>query len=220
TAMEHATGDFIAFLDDDEFPSPRWLLTLFEAWKRYGVAGVLGPVKPYFDEGTPGWVMKGKFYERATYSTGTPIHWDMGRSGNTLFERRIIDGLDEPFRREFHRGGADKDFFRRMIENGHSFVWCDEAMVYEVVPPVRWKRSYMLRKALLSGSFAPLHPTAAAREIATSLVAVPCYLAALPFGLAAGHHIFMTHLEKLCYHVGRLSGYAGVKLVKAPHLPH
>lgn len=219
TAIANAKGDFIAFIDDDEFPPARWLLTLFEAWKKYGVAGVLGPVTPYFDDATPGWVVKGKFYERQTYPTGSIIHWTMGRSGNMLFERRVLDGVDEPFRPAYHRGGADQDFFRRLIERGYSFVWCNEAAVHEFVPPVRWKRSYMLRKAMLSGSFAPLHPKGASREIARSLVAVPVHTAFLPFGLAVGHHIFMSHLEKLCYHLGRLFGYAGVRLVKAPHLP-
>src|SRR2546426_373654 len=38
-ALAHASGDFVAFIDDDEFPSPRWLLTLFEACHEYGVGG-------------------------------------------------------------------------------------------------------------------------------------------------------------------------------------
>lgn len=219
TAIENADGDLIAFIDDDEFPPKRWLLILFEAWQRYGADGVLGPVKPYFDEKAPSWVVRGRFYHRPTYPTGSVIRWTMGRTGNVLFEKRILAEVEEAFRPEFHRGGADQDFFRRMIEKGHVFIWCDDAVVHEIVPPVRWKRSFMLRKALLQGSFAPLHPTNAAPEVLTSLIAVPAYTVALPFDLVLGHHIFMTHLEKLCYHAGRLSGYLGVKLVKVPHLP-
>src|SRR5437016_8540580 len=29
-AMENATGNFVAFIDDDEFPAKSWLLALFE----------------------------------------------------------------------------------------------------------------------------------------------------------------------------------------------
>src|SRR5262249_53154037 len=29
TALSHATGDFIVFIDDDEFPAPSWLMNLF-----------------------------------------------------------------------------------------------------------------------------------------------------------------------------------------------
>src|SRR5215831_8783583 len=47
-AIENASGDFIAFIDDDEFPTKRWLFTLFEACNKFNADGVLGPVKPYF----------------------------------------------------------------------------------------------------------------------------------------------------------------------------
>ena len=37
------------------------------------------------------------------------------------------------------------------IEQGHYFVWCNEAPVYETVPPERWKKSVILKRALLRG---------------------------------------------------------------------
>src|SRR5436190_3642037 len=46
-AIAHAKGDFIAFIDDDEWPTSRWLLTLFTACRDYDVDGALGPVKPH-----------------------------------------------------------------------------------------------------------------------------------------------------------------------------
>jgi len=49
-AIENAEGDFVAFIDDDEFPTRRWLLTLYETCRQHGVDGVLGPVKPHFDD--------------------------------------------------------------------------------------------------------------------------------------------------------------------------
>ena len=68
-AIENAGGDFVAFIDDDEFPDGRWLLTLFEACRDYHAAGVIGPVKRHFDDPPPAWVVEGRFYERPTYST-------------------------------------------------------------------------------------------------------------------------------------------------------
>jgi succinoglycan biosynthesis protein ExoM len=47
-AIENATGDFVAFIDDDEFPTAGWLWNLFTACSAYDVAGVLGPVRPHF----------------------------------------------------------------------------------------------------------------------------------------------------------------------------
>src|SRR5262245_24521554 len=42
-ALEHAKGDFIAFIDDDEFPAPGWLWMMLQACEQYQAAGVLGP---------------------------------------------------------------------------------------------------------------------------------------------------------------------------------
>src|SRR6267378_3005168 len=47
-AVRHASGDFVAFIDDDESPIDEWLLRMHGALLRYGADGVLGPVKPLF----------------------------------------------------------------------------------------------------------------------------------------------------------------------------
>ena len=216
-AVENANGDFVAFIDDDEFPIKRWLLTLFKACNEYDVDGVLGPVKPHFDEKPPKWVVKGKFYERATYPTGFVIDWRKGRTGNVLLKRRIFEAGVQPFSPEFLTG-EDQDFFRRMIEKGHVFIWCDEAVAYEVVPPIRWKRAFMLRRALLRGAISLLHPTFGVVDIAKSVVAVPAYTAALPFALVLGHHRFMTLLVRLFDHLGQLLAFLGINPIKEPYV--
>jgi len=216
-AIEHAHGEFVAFIDDDEFPTNRWLMTLFSACRDSGVEGVLGPVKRYFDEEPPTWVKRGNFYERPTYRTGLVIDWKKGRTNNVLLRRRIFVPDAPPFRPEF-RTGEDQDFFQRMIDAGHVFIWCNEAVAYEVVPPVRWRRSFMLRRALLQGTICVMHPTFGAFEIARSLIAVPAYTATLPFALVLGQHRFMTRLVKLCHHLGTLLGLAGINAIKEPYV--
>jgi glycosyltransferase involved in cell wall biosynthesis len=213
-AIANATGDFIAFIDDDEFPAQRWLLALFEACDRYGADGVLGPVKCHFDEKPPRWVIKGKFYERPTYPTGFVIDWTKGRTGNVLLRRQILENGDTAFNPEFHRAG-DQDFFRRMITKGHLFIWCNEAVAYEVVPPIRWTRTFMLKRALLRGTIGMQHPTSRRRRIAKAVIAVPVYILALPFSLALGHHRFMNILIRLCDHSASLLTFVGIKPVKS-----
>jgi succinoglycan biosynthesis protein ExoM len=212
-AIENASGDFIAFIDDDEFPAKRWLLTLFEACDKYGADGVLGPVKCHFDEKPPKWVIKGKFYERHTYPTGFVIDWTKGRTGNVLLKRQILDPGELAFSPEFHRAG-DQDFFRRMIAKGHVFIWCDEAVAYEVVPPIRWTRTFMLKRALLRGTIRMQHPTSRLRKIAKAVIAVPVYAVALPFALVLGHDRFMNVLVRLFDHLGSLLTFVGIKPVK------
>jgi succinoglycan biosynthesis protein ExoM len=212
-AIANATGDFIAFIDDDEFPAKRWLLTLFEACDKYGADGVLGPVKCHFDEKPPKWVITGRFYERPTYPTGFVIDWTKGRTGNVLLKRQILEAGELAFSPEFHRAG-DQDFFRRMIAKGHVFIWCDEAVAYEVVPPIRWTRTFMLKRALLRGTIRMQHPTSRLSKIAKAVIAVPIYAVALPFALVLGHDKFMYVLVRLFDHLGSLLTFVGIKPVK------
>jgi glycosyltransferase involved in cell wall biosynthesis len=216
-AIEHATGDFIVFIDDDESPIRRWLLTLFEACIKHNVDGVLGPVHPRYAETPPRWVVEGKFYDRRTYPTGFVIDWRKGRTGNTFLKKEIFAGMTAPFRPEF-RTGEDQDFFRRMIEKGYVFVWCNEAVAYEIVPASRWNRSFMLKRALLRGHASLAHPTFAVWDILTSAVAAPAYALALPFALVLGQGKFMSILVRLFDHLGRLLGFIGINPIKDPYV--
>jgi glycosyltransferase involved in cell wall biosynthesis len=213
TAISHATGDFIVFIDDDEFPAAGWLLNLFRTCESHQVAGVLGPVKPHFEREPPRWLIKGDFYQRPTHPTGFVIPWQECRTGNVLFRHNILDPSEPPFRREFGGGGEDQDFFRRLIERGHRFIWCGEAIAYEVVPPSRWSRRFMIHRALFRGRNTFRHPKHRLRNLLKSVIAVPAYALALPVLLLAGHHYFMKYLVKLADHVGRLLASVGINPV-------
>jgi hypothetical protein len=126
-----------------------------------------------------------------------------------LFDRKVLDEFDVVFNPEFGTGGSDIDLFRRLIERGHVPVWCDEAPVYEIVPPSRATRRYMCRRGLLRGSNASRHPGGQRRALLKALVALPTYLAMLPFLQLAGHHYFMKYLVSWCDHAGRVLGLFG-----------
>jgi succinoglycan biosynthesis protein ExoM len=212
-ALENSEGDFIAFIDDDEYPADAWLSNLFKTCVGSGVEGVLGPVVPYFDSEPPNWLKKGKFFERARYSTGYELTWDQARTGNVLFKRDILSAVEIPFRSQFDTAGEDVDFFRRMMENGYKFIWCDEAEAFEVVPVSRCTRRYLLRRALLRGSNFPKHPSHRLRNITRSLIAVPSYALALPVIALFGQRMFLTYLIKLFDHSSRLLAFAGLTSV-------
>lgn len=199
-AVEHATGDFIAFIDDDEAPHADWLLRLLEAIERYAADGVLGPVVPHFEAPPPAWIVRGKFFDRPSPPTGTWLRWEQTRTGNVLLRRTIFVDPAHRFRAECGGGGEDVDFFRRMIAGGMRFVWCAEARVDESVPAARCTRTYMLTRALRRGAA----PHNQGWPVAISLVAVPTYALALPWLILFGQHVFMRFLIKECDHLGRL----------------
>ena len=212
-ALEQANGDFVAFIDDDEYPRQDWLLHLYNTCVQRNVAGVLGPVRPYFEQEPPSWVKTGGFFERPEHETGFVMDWEECRTGSLLFRTVILKGPEKPFDRNFGTGGEDKDFFMRMTQAGCVFVWCNEAVAYELVPPGRWKKSFMLGRALLRGKNILKHPVGRYRSIVTSCAAVPLYGLALPFMFVAGKAQFMKYAIKFCDHAGRLLTLVGLNLM-------
>lgn len=214
--IERAKGDYIAFIDDDEFPDSEWLLQHYQTLTRYKVAGVLGPVRPHFDNPPPAWLVKGRFCERPEHETGYVLPWRLTRTGNVLFDKKIVEGIDPIFLPQFAAGSGDQDFFRRMMEKGYRFVWCNEAVAYEVVPPSRQTRQYMIERALLRGALslklAP--PGDRFGVVLKSIIALPAYLVMLPFLQIGGHHYFMKYFVKLCDHLSRLLAVFGINLMQ------
>jgi succinoglycan biosynthesis protein ExoM len=208
--IAHATGELIAFIDDDEFPIPEWLLHLYETLTDSPHAAVLGPVRPHFETSPPEWVIKGRFCERPECPTGTPVSWDQCRTGNVLFRRSALPAGEPPFREEFGTGGEDKDFFRRLAAAGHTFVWCNEAAVSESVPASRLTRKYMLQRALLRGKNSLRLKDNLPVSLGKSLVAVPVYSLLLPISLLQGPDRFMHTLIPLCDHTGKLLALVGL----------
>jgi succinoglycan biosynthesis protein ExoM len=216
-ALANAEGDFIAFIDDDEYPETDWLRNLYKTCVEREVAGVLGPVQPYFEAEPPAWVTKGKFFDRPTHETGYRMNWEEARTGNVFFRRSILNTGEAPFRSQFDTAGEDVDFFRRMIGKGCTFLWCNEAVANELVPASRCNRSYLLRRALLRGSNFHKHPADRLKNAVKSLVAVPCYTLALPVLALFGQHVFLKYLIKLLDHGSRLMAYLGYSTVTRRH---
>ena len=216
-AVRNAWGTHIAFLDDDERPIEAWLLLLYLTCRSQAAYGVLGPVKPEFPQTPPAWIVQGRICERKSYKTGMVIrrHSD-ARTGNVLFDRRIFESESQPFDPRFGRtGGEDVDFFRRMIQKGYVFVWCNEAEAYETVPPERMTRSYYLRRALLRGMVAFRRSTPAMKAFgaAKSLAAVIVYTPLLVV-LVFTPGLFMKYLIKYCDHLGKLMAAVGLTVIK------
>jgi succinoglycan biosynthesis protein ExoM len=215
--IANAEGDYVAFIDDDEFPCRTWLLTLLKTCNEYKTDGVFGPVKRHFDVRPPAWMEKSKFYDRRVNPTGMPVEWQEARTGNVLLKRELVANDAAPFRLEF-RVGEDQDFFRRKMEEGRKFVWCTEAEAFESVPPARWKRMYLVKKALLRGACAALQPSCGTVSILKSIAAIPLYAVALPFSLILGQHRFMELLVKMCDHLGKLLALVGIHPIKEAYV--
>lgn len=217
-AVENAEGDLVAFIDDDELPDQYWLLELYKAILTYQVDGILGPVLPDYEKKPPGWVLKGRFFDRPTHPSGHVLEWDSTRTGNVLLKRKLFETDRQWFDPNYGSGGEDRDFFRRRIADGAVFVWCNEALVYETVPSDRWKRTIMLKRALLRGRVAFENSSAKTTASLRSLFAVVMYAVGLPFFLVSGQHVFMTYLIKIFDHLGKVLAALGLDVVKEKYV--
>ena len=212
--LENSDGDYVAFIDDDEYPGAEWLFNLLDTSRQHGADGVLGPVRPHFEEPPPDWAVRGGFFERPRHVTGFRIGLKEARTGNLLFSRRIIEGVAPVFLEQFGTGGEDVDFFRRMMGQGRVFIWCDEAPVFESVPRSRCNRRYLLRRGLLRGRNNFNNPQGRVRKLAISAFAIPLYALALPVCLLLGQHVFLRYTIKLYDHAGRFLTMFGLNPVK------
>jgi predicted glycoside hydrolase/deacetylase ChbG (UPF0249 family) len=207
--VSEAEGDYLAFIDDDEFPARDWLVNALLDCYRFNVDGVLGPVLRVFESKPPEWLEKSKLFQRPIHPEGQSVEWRDTRTSNVLIKRSIVQGETVPFRVEL-RAGEDQEFFYRKIREGHTFAWSDRAVVSEVIPPARCRRSYIVRRSLLQGACELESPVPDSRRVFRSMFAVPVYALMLPFTLLLGQHRFITQLEKLSYHTGKLLMLIGI----------
>jgi glycosyltransferase involved in cell wall biosynthesis len=191
TAVSLAAGEFIAWIDDDETATDNWLEALWKTRSQADADAVFGPVVPFFPEGSPRWAKRSGLFDRPRHVTGTVIDVREARTGNALVKAGWFRTLVPPFDARFaNTGGEDYNFFARIQSQGARFHWCDEAVVYEVVPFERQQPKWMLERRLRgSVNYWRVHPSSTVQKTVRALmggsVFIVCGLAgiaAAPFG--------------------------------------
>ncbi|MGN6274814.1 MAG: glycosyltransferase [Solirubrobacterales bacterium] len=161
TGVAEASGEVVAFLDDDAIPAPDWLERLAAAYADPRVLGAGGTVRPRWVEGKPGWFPPEFDWVVGCTHSGMP---------QQLEPVRNLVGANMSFRRESLRevGGFSHDLGRV----GTLPVGCEEtdlsirvhqrwpeaeilydptAAVEHVVPPARGKVGYFLDRCRAEG---------------------------------------------------------------------
>ena len=151
-ALSTAEGiDVLVFIDDDERPSERWLALLLETYLEHRCAAVVGPVISEYEVEPDAWVQAGRFFDRRRLPTGSKL--DVAATNNLLLDLHQVRALGLSFDAQFGlSGGGDTMFTRTLHRRGGVMVWCDEAVVVDVVPASRVSRAWVLQRAFRSGS--------------------------------------------------------------------
>lgn len=144
-------ADLLVFIDDDERPSAHWLSLLLQTYREHRSAAVVGPVVSEFAAEPGRWVTAGRFFVRLRRPTGSAV--SVAATNNLLLDLHQVRALGLRFDAEFGlSGGSDTLFTRDLHRRGGRLIWCDEAVVTDVVPASRATPSWVLRRALRSGN--------------------------------------------------------------------
>jgi len=150
--LANAAADFIAMLDDDEWPERGWLDAFLRVQEETQADALHGAVLRDFETRPGSW---------AQNSHGiAPLHGTTGvipmieGSSNVLISRASLEGLEKPcFDPSFAlSGGEDRDFFERLRRQGRRFAWADEAVVHSWVPASRASFVWVLQRAYRTGN--------------------------------------------------------------------
>ncbi|MEJ2817949.1 glycosyltransferase family 2 protein [Caulobacter sp. CCG-8] len=187
--MAKASGELIAFLDDDEEAPAGWLAALLAAQARYQADVVFGPVRARAPAGvTAHRDYLERFFSRLGPAEAGIIDHYYG-CGDSLLRRAALPDPLAPFAVERnHIGGEDDMLFGHMKAGGARFAWEPAAWVWEDPVPDRLSLDYTIRRAFAYGQGPTSHCAAAVppdRVGVARWMAVGVAQGAL-FGLVAG----------------------------------
>lgn len=152
-ALSLVTSKYVAFLDDDEFVSKKWLDILWKALIIYKADVAFGPVIPICPEELPKWLKKHPYFSRKRIPSGTRV--ETGGCGNVIFNCESIKYPCYKFNTEYSlSGGEDTEFFNRVNTDGFIEIWCDEAVVYENISEGRICLKWVLGRSFRTGQTA------------------------------------------------------------------
>ena len=220
--VHRSSGQWLAFVDDDERAPPEWLERLMQAAQAYGAQGVLAPVEPQVPETAPAWIRRGKFYDWPHLATGELVPASHLRFGNVLLAGEPVRALPGPFDVAFGVStGEDGDMLMRLIAQGAKVIWCDEAPVFEPVEPKRLSARWLLQRAysggqhfgrlVLTGRFGHRHPLRLFLEGLRWLAQFGIALGLALLSLPLGRHRALVWLIKAWANVGKLTAFFGAR---------
>ena len=165
-ALDEATAGgarLLAFIDDDEYPAPDWLVRLVGHYVETGAVLVGGPVRPvkpqcHFEpldaisSRRALWrareIMERRGAQRARRENGRCSSAPATGSADLVWIAANSIRFDNSMRVS---GGSDGRFFFDIRELGGRVSWCREALVYEPIASERSTLRYHMSRAFSQG---------------------------------------------------------------------
>jgi len=148
--LDNATGEFLAFIDDDETASSGWLVRLLEEAQATGADAVLGPVRAHYAPSAPAWMRHGDFH--STFPVWVKSEIRTGYTCNALLRLKAPSLQGRRFKLALGRSGGEyTDFFAGLHKAGGTIAFAEDAWVHEPVPESRASFAWLGRRRFRSG---------------------------------------------------------------------
>ena len=147
--LDAAKGDWIAFIDDDEFAAENWLQDHYDAATQNALDISFGPVVSLYPDHTPDWI---RDLDLHSISVGDRRPIVTGHTSNVFFRRQHPAIKSRRFSEERGRsGGEDTQFFHECHLAGVKIDETKSALVYEPVHDNRLSRDWLVKNKFRSG---------------------------------------------------------------------
>ncbi len=155
SGIREATGDVLAFMDDDVTVEPTWLQNLTEALNNNDWAGTGGRIILQWPSSVPEWLVKEGPLARHGFPgfdqgtepcalTGPPFGTNMAFH-KTMFEKHGGFRLDLGPSPHNEIRNEDTEFGRRLISAGERIRYVPQAIVYHPVPAEKLHQKHFLK---------------------------------------------------------------------------
>ncbi len=130
-------ADYVAFLDDDEYPTSEWIIELYKTMISIGADGATSAPIP---------IVGGE-------KSAIANHYKKRKQGSirkvfctnsVIFSTKLMTESDIWFDENFGMmTGEDIDFSSRASVKGYKFAWCNKELLYDIIPAnretIEWK---------------------------------------------------------------------------------
>jgi GT2 family glycosyltransferase len=162
TGIREASGNILAFTDDDVTVHQDWIAQIFSTFEQFDCAGVGGRIVPVWNCAQPPWVVFDGPYRHD--AIGGIVHFEKGdlpvelnvtATGANMAIRRDVVQKYGPFRADLSGnhadkrrlsnllGGEDTEYCRRLMNAGERFMYSPDAIVYHPVEEYRTTKKYL-----------------------------------------------------------------------------
>jgi succinoglycan biosynthesis protein ExoM len=225
--VSKSRGDYIAFIDDDEYACGEWLYELYSTMREYETDVVHGYVEADFLH--PVTRLRSSIFYFSRYNTfGKPVikqgekNYPVKSTNNCLIKSSLIKKYMRPFNPEYGlTGGEDTDFFINIAESGASFRWAAKAVVYEQIPCERCRLLTIIKRIMRAGNSTirtGLNQSAGYKKQLIYLILLlklvcwaSCFFVFSCIGIFSIRY-FIYYAHKLLFYAGGLSNLFSVKI--------